>query len=150
MIEIRSSEPGETFAAGRRLAGLLRVGDIVLLAGPLGCGKTMFVSGVADGLGVEEPVTSPSFVLVHRYRGFLPVVHADVYRLGTIAEFADLEVAEDARDAVLLIEWGTAVEASVPPDHLVVEFDVTGEHTRTLRLHPRGTWTRRSLEELAS
>ena len=150
MIEIRSTAPADTFAAGRRLGGLLKVGDVVLLAGPLGCGKTMFASGIADGLGVEEQVTSPSFVLVHRYQGFLPVVHADVYRLGGTAEFADLELTDDSRDAVVIVEWGDAIERSVPPDHLVVVFEVSGETERVLRLHPKGTWLHRSLEELAS
>ena len=109
MINIATANPGETLALGRHLAGLLRAGDVVLLAGRLGAGKTVFAAGVGEGLGVEEQLTSPTFILARTHEGFLPVVHADVYRLGTSAEFEDLDLPEQARDGVLLIEWGDAV-----------------------------------------
>ena len=115
MTEVRSTSPQETLALGRRLATLLEAGDVVLLAGKLGSGKTLLVSGVAEGLGIAGPVVSPSFVLVREYRdGFLPLIHADVYRLGSTAEFDDLELPDSANEGVLLIEWGSAVAGSVP------------------------------------
>lgn len=139
----------DTRAAAGRLASLLRPGDVVVLAGPLGCGKTTFTSGLADGLCVEEPVTSPSFVLMRRYEsGFLPLVHVDVYRLGTIGEFEDLEALDEGRDGVVVIEWGNAVLPVLPPDHLVVEFEVAPDSSRILRFVPSGNWKARRLEEV--
>jgi tRNA threonylcarbamoyladenosine biosynthesis protein TsaE len=149
VIEVASASPADTIAVGRRLARLLRPGDVVLLSGGLGCGKTLFVSGIAEGLGVEERVTSPSFVIVHQYNGgFLPIVHADVYRLSSIGELDDLELPDLARDGVLVIEWGHAVERSVPEDHLVVELEVLGDLDRRIRFVPMGRWSARSLEDV--
>lgn len=148
MTEIVTQSPADTLALGRRLAALLRAGDIVLLAGRLGCGKTLFVSGVAEGLGVQETVTSPSFVIVQQYDGFLPIYHADVYRLGSLGEFDDLDLGASADEGVLLIEWGNAVAAGVPADHLVVEIEIEGESQRRFRFVPVGTWADRSLEDL--
>ena len=148
MIEIASNTPAETLALGRRLAAMLRAGDIVLLAGKLGAGKTLFAAGIGEGLGVEEPLTSPSFILARAHEGFMPVVHADVYRLGTSAEFEDLDLPEQARDGVLLIEWGDVVAQGVPEDHLVVEIEVTGESERMFKFCPAGAWATRPLGEL--
>ena len=149
MIEISTKDPAETLALGRHLAALLRAGDIVLLAGRLGAGKTMFAAGVGEGLGVEEPLTSPSFILARSHEGFVPVVHADVYRLGTSAEFEDLDLPEQARDGVLLIEWGDVVAHGVPDDHLLVHIDIAGETERRFRFVPSGSWMQRPLGELA-
>lgn len=148
MLELTSASPDETFAIGRRLAGLLQPGDIVLLCGRLGSGKTLLTAGIADGLGIDDRITSPSFVLVRHYDGFLPLVHADVYRLGTSAEFADLELVDTAEDGVLVIEWGDAVAGGVPPDHLTVRLEMVGEAERSITFVPRGAWTERNLEEL--
>jgi tRNA threonylcarbamoyladenosine biosynthesis protein TsaE len=148
MTEIITRSPADTLALGRRLSALLRAGDVVLLSGRLGCGKTLFVSGVAEGLGVQEPVTSPSFVIVQQYDGFLPIYHADVYRLGSLGEFDDLDLGASAGEGVLLIEWGNAVAQGVPADHLVVEIEIEGETQRRFRFVPVGTWADRSLEAL--
>ena len=146
MIEIVCAGPDDTETLGGRLASSLRPGDIVVLAGGLGAGKTLFTSGIATGLGVEEPVVSPSFVLVREYRsGFMPVVHVDVYRLGSINEFDDLDVLEMANDGVLVIEWGEAVGLALPRDHLRVEFEVADDQSRTIRFVPEGSWSRRDL-----
>ena len=150
MIEVRCPTPDDTRAFAARLAPALRPGDIVLLAGGLGAGKTLFTGGLATGLGVEETVVSPSFVLVRQYRsGFLPIIHVDVYRLGSLNEFDDLDVFEMAAEGVLVIEWGDAVEAALPSDHLRVEFDVEDDETRVLRLVPLGDWTERDLDVVA-
>lgn len=149
MIAVRCETPEDTEALGGRVASSLRPGDIVVLAGGLGVGKTLFTKGLATGLGVDEPVVSPSFVLVREYRsGFMPVIHADVYRLGSMNEFDDLDVLEMSKDGVLVIEWGGAVESTLPPDHLRIEFDVDGEGPRTLRFVGEGAWASRSLEGL--
>ncbi len=148
-VEMPSRGEVETRAIGRRLASLLRPGDILLLAGQLGAGKTAFAAGLAEGLGISQTVVSPSFVLVRRYTGgFIPLVHADVYRIGTLNELEDLDVFEESRDGVLIVEWGNAVAPAMPDDHLRVEFEVTGPDTRILRMVPQGAWSLRPLEEL--
>lgn len=147
-MRIESRSPDETLDIGRRLAPLLRPGDIVLLSGQLGGGKTLFVGGVAEGLGVQEQVTSPTFVIVHEHDGFMKIIHADLYRLGSIAEFDDLELESIAAEGVLLVEWGDVVAGSMS-DYLLVEFSVTGESSRMLRFAPVGSWRDRSLEELS-
>lgn len=149
MIEIHCPTEAETEALGGRLAASLRPGDVVILAGGLGAGKTLFTRGLATGLGVEEPVVSPSFVLVREYRtGFMPVVHVDVYRLGSLNEFEDLDVFEMSRDGVLVVEWGNAVETVLPRDHLRIEFIVDADQSRTLRFVQEGSWSKRVLEEV--
>jgi tRNA threonylcarbamoyladenosine biosynthesis protein TsaE len=149
MIEIRCATPDETEALGGRIASSLRPGDIVVLAGGLGAGKTLFTKGLATGLGVEEPVVSPSFVLVREYKsGFMPLVHADVYRLNSINEFDDLDVFEMSQEGVLVIEWGGAVESALPPDHLRIEFEIEDDQARTLRFRSEGSWAMRELDDL--
>jgi tRNA threonylcarbamoyladenosine biosynthesis protein TsaE len=141
--------PAETQALAGRLAPLVVPGDVLILSGGLGAGKTLFTGGLAAGLGVEEPVVSPSFVLVRQYRsGFIPLIHADVYRLSSLNEFDDLEVLEQARDGVLVVEWGDAVDLALPEDHLRVEFEVQPDGTRVIDLVPSGSWSKRSLEVL--
>lgn len=147
MIELRCPGPDDTEALGGRLASSLRPGDVLVLAGGLGSGKTLFTKGVATGLGVEEAVVSPSFVLVREYRtGFMPVIHVDVYRLGSINEFDDLDVLEMSQEGVLVIEWGEAVESALPEDHLRIEFEVEEDGSRILRFHDEGSWAERGLE----
>lgn len=149
MIEVRCPTETDTRALAGRLAALLRPGDVVLLAGGLGSGKTLFTGGLAAGLGVEEQVVSPSFVLVRQYHsGFMPVIHVDVYRLGTLNEFDDLDVFEMAREGVLVIEWGDAVEPALPEDHLRIDFEVEDGQTRVLRLVPSGSWSGRDLRSI--
>ncbi len=138
----------ETMAVGRRLAGLLWAGDVVLIEGDLGVGKTTFVAGMAEGLGVEEPITSPTFILMRTYPGLLPLTHADVYRLETLAEIEDLELTEASMDGVLAVEWGTAIEQWMPADHLVVRLSLEDAETRRVQLVPYGGWAARPLQEL--
>jgi tRNA threonylcarbamoyladenosine biosynthesis protein TsaE len=92
VIRALTKSADDTRALAAELAPLLRAGDLLVLAGDLGTGKTAFVQGLARGLGVSEPVTSPAFVLVRTYRGRLPLVHVDVYRLDHLQEVVDLGV----------------------------------------------------------
>ena len=148
-IALNSRSEADTRAIGRNLASFLGPGDVVLLAGDLGAGKTAFAAGLAEGLGIEEPVISPSFMLVRRYAGgFLPLTHADVYRLGSMNELEDLDLFEESRGGVLIIEWGNAVATAMPPDHLRVEIDATGPDDRLVRLVGQGAWAERSLKEM--
>jgi tRNA threonylcarbamoyladenosine biosynthesis protein TsaE len=144
-FETRTSSPDETLSLGRRFAALLTAGDIVVLSGRLGSGKTVFASGVASGLGISARITSPTFLIEKVYRGgFLPLIHADVYRLGSLGEFEDLELADEGRDGAVLIEWGDAIEESLPADYLVVHFAIEGDE-RAVSFQPHGSWIERDL-----
>ena len=119
----RVGTPNDMLALGAWLAGLLLPGDLVVLAGPLGAGKTVLVSGIAAGLGSAERVTSPTFVLVHEHRdGKAPLLHVDAYRLSRPAEVADLDL--DLDSSVTAVEWGEGLVedfgAGLPSGHLLV------------------------------
>jgi tRNA threonylcarbamoyladenosine biosynthesis protein TsaE len=148
-LTLRCPAEADTRALGRRLASLLRAGDVVLLAGDLGSGKTVFASGIAEGLGVADPVVSPSFILARRYEGLLGLVHADLYRLGSSAEVDDLDLLEAAADGVLVVEWGEAAAGCFPEDHLLVRLEADEAGERTITLVRRGSWQERPLEEVA-
>jgi tRNA threonylcarbamoyladenosine biosynthesis protein TsaE len=149
MISLRCPDPDATRAVGRRLASLLRPGDVVLLSGELGAGKTLFAGGIGDGLGVDQPVVSPTFVLVRQYEWLLPMFHADIYRLGSTAEIDDLELPAAASDGVLVVEWGDAAGLAFGEDHLLVRFTVEEDGARVLQLTPYGSWVGRPLAEVA-
>ncbi len=133
MTSVLCPLPADTSRLGARLAAFLVPGDVVSLSGPLGAGKTLFVGGIATGLGIEEPVTSPSFILARQYlKGLLPLVHADVFRLSTLNEFDDLDLLSEAAGGVLVIEWGEVVEGVLPTDHLRVRFEVADDDSRLI------------------
>lgn len=113
-----------THRFGAALAAVLEPGDLILVSGNLGSGKTVLAQGVGEGLGVTGPVVSPTFTLVREYAARVPFVHADVYRLSDLAEFADLDVGEafDGR-AVTLIEWGDVVGSALPADRLDISIE---------------------------
>ena len=108
------------------------------------------MAGLAEGLGVEEPITSPTFILMRTYSGLLPLTHADVYRLDTLAEIEDLELTEASADGVLAVEWGTAIEQWMPADHLVVRLRLDDDEVRRIELVPHGNWTTRPLQEVTA
>ncbi|HUP69419.1 MAG TPA: tRNA (adenosine(37)-N6)-threonylcarbamoyltransferase complex ATPase subunit type 1 TsaE [Acidimicrobiales bacterium] len=128
------------------VAALARPQDVILLSGDLGAGKTTFAQGFGRGLGVTEPIVSPTFTLVRTYRGRLPLVHCDVYRLERLEELADLDLPELLDDGgVALVEWGDAVAPGLAPDFLEVrmELDDDDDHRR-LDLRVVGpSWTTR-------
>ncbi len=121
MIQARTTSVDETRSLAAEMAPLAKPGDLVLLAGDLGTGKTAFVQGFARGLGIVEPVTSPAFVLARAYQGRIPLLHLDVYRLEHIQELHDLGMSELLDDgAVTVIEWGDVVASALPADFLEV------------------------------
>jgi tRNA threonylcarbamoyladenosine biosynthesis protein TsaE len=136
---------GDTQALGRVLADLLRPGDLLVLAGPLGAGKTALTQGIGAGLGVPGPVTSPTFVLARVHRGGrLPLVHVDAYRLGSMADVDDLDLDATAEEAVTVVEWGHGLVEQLADEHLVVELDRRDDDVRTARLVPAGPgWEQR-------
>jgi len=111
----------ETHALGQRLGALLRAGDVVVLDGELGVGKTVLAKGIAVGLGISEPVVSPTFTVVREYDAPTPLVHVDVYRLDHVQELHDLGFDDlVGEDAVTVVEWGDRVSAVLPSDRLRV------------------------------
>lgn len=140
-VRLRTSDPDATAAVGTALATLLRPGDVVVLGGPLGAGKTRLVQGIAVGLGVPGRVTSPTFVLVRHHTGRLPLVHVDAYRLDDAAALTTLDDDVLADDVVTCVEWGGNVADALPPDRLDVDVAVDGDVAdapRIVTLTPRG------------
>lgn len=135
------------------VSALARPGDVVVLAGDLGAGKTAFVQGFGRGLGVSERITSPTFTLVHVYDGGrLPMHHLDVYRLDQLSEALDLGLAEMLDEGgVVLIEWGDAITPVLPHDYLEVRLTFgAGDDDRNLALRTVGPrWSGRS-EQLSA
>jgi len=127
-LRLRSTHPDATAAVGSTLAHILTPGDVVVLTGPLGAGKTRFVQGVAAGLGVEGRVTSPTFVLVRRHQGRIPLVHVDAYRLVEARDLLTLD--DDVLDpgVVTCIEWGDTVRDALPTDRLECDVRIEGDH----------------------
>lgn len=121
MISLHCRSVADTHGVASALAQLARTGDVLILSGDMGTGKTAFAQGFADALGVDEPVTSPTFTLVHTYdTGRVNLHHADLYRLDRMSEVADLALAELVEgDGILLVEWGDPA-ASMLGDHLEV------------------------------
>lgn len=133
-------------AWGSQLAELLQPGDLVLLSGPLGAGKTTLAQGIGAGLGVTGPVVSPTFVIARVYRGGrLPMVHVDAYRLGGVDEVDDLDLDASVGDSVTVVEWGDGLVESLAENRLEVRIDrVEGlaaegdEDTRTVQVLGHG------------
>jgi tRNA threonylcarbamoyladenosine biosynthesis protein TsaE len=141
-VSWRRYAPGadDTQEAGETFAPLLRPGDIVLLSGPLGAGKTTFTQGVGRGLGVRERVTSPTFTIVRQHEcinefGITTLHHADVYRVGSLGEVDDLALGELVEEAaVAIVEWGEIASPLFGHDVINVSFDINGEEGRTIEV----------------
>ncbi|WP_322766187.1 tRNA (adenosine(37)-N6)-threonylcarbamoyltransferase complex ATPase subunit type 1 TsaE [Frankia sp. Cr1] len=122
MVEVPTA--GTMRAVGRRLAGVLRAGDLVILAGPLGAGKTVLVQGIAAGLGVIGAVTSPTFVIARVHDdGRVPLVHVDAYRLGAVAEVEDIDLDAEIEESVTVVEWGSGLVEGLASGYLRVEIE---------------------------
>jgi tRNA threonylcarbamoyladenosine biosynthesis protein TsaE len=122
-LTVVTHSAAETREVGRALGSVFVAGDVVLLAGGLGAGKTELTKGIARALGVSEPVVSPTFTLARRYSGRCPLVHVDVYRLDRAQEVIDLGLEEDADDAVTVVEWGDVAAAQLPAERLEVRLE---------------------------
>jgi len=120
---LRTATADDTRGVGTAIAPLLRIGDVLVLTGELGAGKTTLVRGIASGLGAAEHVASPTFTLVREYvTGRVPVAHVDVFRLDRVQDVVDLALDElEGGACVLIVEWGDAVEELLPDDRLRVE-----------------------------
>jgi tRNA threonylcarbamoyladenosine biosynthesis protein TsaE len=121
-LDLATSGPKETQALGQAIAEVLGSGDVISLTGDLGAGKTTLVQGAARGLGVDEPVLSPTFTLVRQYRGTGMVYHLDVYRLDRLQDVLELGFEEMLdQGGIVFIEWGDAIEALLPDSYLQIE-----------------------------
>ena len=143
-LAVGTHSADHTRRVARAVASLLAPGDVVVLAGGLGSGKTTFVQGLAGGLDVTDAVVSPTFTLARTYDGRLRLVHVDVYRLESAHELYDLGLDDLADDAVLAVEWGDVVRDYLGPDHLEVRLTPgAGSDDRHVAFTPRGAWQAR-------
>src|SRR5580693_1809309 len=155
-VSLTVATSAEMRALGRSLATVLRAGDLVLLSGGLGAGKTTLTKGIGDGLGVRGPITSPTFVIarVHPPVGPVPagprpsLVHADAYRLGGVLELDDLDLDTDLASSVTVVEWGEGLAEGLAADRLEIAIqtlpmgtadgadpdDLAGDMPRTVRI----------------
>jgi len=135
----------DTQAFGRRLAGVLRAGDLVVLGGPLGAGKTALVQGIGAGLDVSGRIASPTFVIARVHPGPVPLVHVDAYRLGSIDEVDDLDLDVSMDEAITVIEWGEGKAEQLADSYLLIVLERAAdsdERTATLVAHG-GDWATR-------
>ncbi len=127
----RTTSAAETHQLAATVADVARPGDLIVLVGGLGSGKTCFVQGFARAMGVEEPVTSPTFALVHNYAGRVPILHADLYRLVSEHEVLDLGIDESLADgAIALVEWGDIAANVLAPERLTITISDIDENSR--------------------
>ena len=141
--------PQETRALGCRLAGLLQPGDVLLLLGDLGAGKSELTRGVAEGLGVTATVTSPSFTILNVYDdGSIPLYHFDWYRLESAEELYEMGMDEYlGGDGVAVVEWPSQCPEAIPESYLEVKIQPLGESERCITLTPRGDFRELTMED---
>lgn len=143
---MKVTDPEAMRALGASLGRLCRAGDLVVLTGPLGAGKTVLAQGIGLGLGVAERVTSPTFVIAHVHRdGRLPYVHVDAYRLSSVAEVDDLDLDASLAESVTVVEWGAGLVEALADSWLEVAIARAAEgEEREVTLTPRGgDWAER-------
>lgn len=139
LFEFTSHSPEETQGLGIRLGEKAKIGDVYLLSGRLGAGKTCLTQGIAWGLGIEEYAASPTFVLAREMQGRLPLYHIDLYRLERIEEIADLGLDEYFYGkGVSVVEWAEKGLRILPSENLQIEINYTGENERRLKFSPNG------------
>jgi len=133
-VPIASESAAATRALGRRLGAAARAGDVILIEGPLGAGKTVLVQGLAEGLGATDIPTSPTFVLVRHHRGRLELVHADLYRLESREEIDALDLLELAEAGVLAVEWAERAPWLDGGSAARLRVESTGPEERTIEV----------------
>ena len=144
MTTLSTKGAAGTEAVGEAVGSQLRIGDLVVLTGDLGSGKTTFVKGLARALGVTQMVTSPTFTIVQEYDGRLPLAHVDVYRLVRIQELHDLGFEELLEGRVTVVEWGDAIARILPRDFVDVRIAMGDDDRRDLEIAASGSaWVAR-------
>lgn len=151
---LTAADPQAMRTLAARIAGHCRAGDVLVLVGELGAGKTTFTQGLAAGLGIEGPVTSPTFVIAREHPGVAGrpgLTHVDAYRLGSALELDDLDVDTDGN--VVVVEWGEGMAEQLGEDRLVVRIERSDDElddVRVIRLEPRGSHWQAAVHELSS
>lgn len=142
--------PEQTKKLGEVLASFLQPGDLVILDGDLGAGKTIFTKGIGLGLGItEDLITSPTYTLINEYRGRYPLYHFDVYRLNEPAELEDLGYEDYFySNGISIIEWGNLIKSYLPTDYLEIIFHKAAENERRLQFVSHGSRSAQLLAEL--
>ncbi|MBL0389349.1 tRNA (adenosine(37)-N6)-threonylcarbamoyltransferase complex ATPase subunit type 1 TsaE [Tumebacillus sp. ITR2] len=153
MLNYATASSEETQALAKRLGERVQPGDVLCLSGDLGAGKTTFTQGLARGLGVEEPVSSPTFTIIKEYDdGRIPLYHMDIYRLGDAAVHEDLGYDEYFYgEGVSVIEWSEFLEDLIPEDRLLVHITLAegdGRHLQMTATGPRSSARLKELEQL--
>lgn len=139
IINTVSESPQETQQVGMQLGKLSQPGDVFLLVGGLGAGKTCLTQGIAWGLGIEGYAASPSFVLINQYRGRLPLYHIDLYRLDSIEEVNELGLDDYLYgNGVCVVEWAEKAWAVLPRENLTVEMSFLSDTSRSITIKPNG------------
>lgn len=133
-----SNSAEQTIEEGRKLAAILKAGDILVLTGPLGAGKTCLIKGIALGLGIkEDDVKSPSFTLVNEYYGgTVPFYHLDLYRMKEVSELYNIGWDDYLmRNGIVAIEWGEKAQAFIPKERIEISIDLLSENKRKLHIN---------------
>lgn len=146
MISMYRENEEELRALGRRVGQLLQAGDVLVLTGDLGVGKTTFTKGLAVGLEIEQMIKSPTYTIVREYEGRLPLYHLDVYRIGDDPDSIDLDDFLYG-NGVTVIEWGELLDVSLLDDYVQVSIERAGDG-REVRFNAHGARSRVLLEEL--
>ena len=149
ILSILSSSPEETQILGFHLGELSEPGDIYVLTGKLGAGKTTLTQGIARGLGIRENVMSPSFVLIRELKGRLPLYHIDLYRLDKIEEITELGLDDYLYgQGVSVIEWGEKAGDALPEENLRIELRYMSDNEREINFKANGTRYRKLLKQM--
>ncbi|MGA1159358.1 MAG: tRNA (adenosine(37)-N6)-threonylcarbamoyltransferase complex ATPase subunit type 1 TsaE [Candidatus Nanopelagicaceae bacterium] len=139
---VKVSSVNEMRAIGAKIADQLKAGDLIILSGELGAGKTALTQGIGVGLGISE-ITSPTFVISRIHQGKLPLIHVDAYRLiqspGVFLEFEDLDLPSKMSDAVTVIEWGSELAPLLKDEFLEIKINFISDNERNLEITPHGT-----------
>ncbi len=148
-LELISRSPEQTQALGTRIGQLARPGDVFLLVGELGTGKTCLTQGIAWGLGIEEYALSPSFVIMRELYGRLPLYHIDLYRLDRIEESMDLGLDDYLYGGgVCVVEWAEKALSILPVEHLMIEISYLSDTERSFKMKPSGQRYQEMLAEI--
>lgn len=137
-MKLNLATPADTHAFGVRLASILAPGDLLLLSGPLGAGKTALTQGIGAGLDVVGAVTSPTFIVARVHRGRIPLVHVDAYRLAGVDELDDLDLDASLAESVTVVEWGAGLAEQLADAHLLIEIDRRDDDVREVTITGHG------------
>jgi tRNA threonylcarbamoyladenosine biosynthesis protein TsaE len=133
LMEVLTHAADQTIELGKKIGAFLLPNDIIALTGPLGAGKTTLIQGIAEGLGVKEYVTSPTFIIINEYQGKVPFYHIDLYRLDEVKEIEDLGIEEYFdRGGVCVIEWAEKLKELLPAKAERIEIEVVSENERKI------------------